>query len=82
MGATAYSGSRSISDEAYKELYAKREASHSVKAFTHTSDIVTGRRKAEVHERVDPASISKSITGKRESRDPDGTLGTGKGTGL
>ena len=73
MGATSFSGSRSISDASYKELYATRLASHGVKAFTHTDDISSGRKSAAVHERVDPAAIAKSLTGKRESRDVNGT---------
>lgn len=72
MGATCYSGSKSISDKAYRELYASRSASHGVTAFTHTSDISKGIKAAKVHERVDPADIAKSLTGKRESRDPNG----------
>lgn len=71
MGSTAYSGMKSISEDAYAELYSKRSASHGVKAFTHTSDIDRGVKAAEVHERVDPAKIKDSVTGKRESRDSD-----------
>lgn len=72
MGSTSYSGMSSVTRSSYDELASKRKATTGVTAFSHTSAIRSGKTAAKVHTRVDPASIATSVTGKRESRDPDG----------